>query len=266
MKYSFVGMSKPMKDINNLLRRGISNFRRQHPGEALPLEPSGIFAPNLSQAAAFAGDNDMGIHYSFFDVLKKSDVIFVFLGEKSLESLPLSFNKYDIKGKIFCHASPAFTSDILNVNSYNTYTSLLITACPERESQNAGYGPLLLEGYGRRFDEFRECLDFMGVDHSVITSEEKRLYLTAMNFISDFPDIIAEIGKKLMKISLADAPEAYDKILQLMSDKSAGLTSYNALENGDTNYLNHQNDLMNRMGLEPINSLFKSIVNLKEQR
>ncbi len=264
MKYSFVGMSWPMKAVNSILRKRISEFRRKYPGETPPLEPVGIFSPNVTQAALFAGDNDMEIHYTFFDVLNSSDIIFVFLGDKSLENLSLSFNKYDIKGKILCHASPAFTGDVLNVNSYNTYASMLITSGAEKESADSGFGPLLLEGRGRRFDEFKSSLDFLGIEYHVVTAEEKRVYLTGINFIKDFPPIMEEIGRRLIRMSLAGIPDVRDEIIENVNSCISEITSYNALENDNKDYLNHQKDLMKSIGVESLSRLFEAIVSMKD--
>ena len=54
MKYSFIGLGKPIGAVNNLLKSSIKKYRLSHVGEVMPLEPGGVFSSNISAAASFA--------------------------------------------------------------------------------------------------------------------------------------------------------------------------------------------------------------------
>mgnify|MGYP003308414284 CR=1 FL=1 len=85
MTYSFIGLGKPIAAVNNLLKASIKNYRKDHPGQIPILTPGGIFASDLTNAAAFAGDNDMCVYMTIEELLKNSDLVFVFINDKALK-------------------------------------------------------------------------------------------------------------------------------------------------------------------------------------
>ena len=101
MKYSFIGLGKPMGAVNNLFKSHIKKYRLSHVGEEMPLEPGGVFSSNLSAAASFAGENDMCVYLTLEELLINSDIIFIFLPDKAIKTISLTLGKYDVKNKIF---------------------------------------------------------------------------------------------------------------------------------------------------------------------
>ena len=100
MKYSFIGLGKPMGAVNNLFKSHIKKYRLSHVGEEMPLEPGGVFSSNLSAAASFAGENDMCVYLTLEELLINSDIIFIFLPDKAIDLIDEASSRARVSGTI----------------------------------------------------------------------------------------------------------------------------------------------------------------------
>ena len=265
MKYSFIGLGKPIGAFNNLLRSHIKPYRMSHFGEEIPLEAGGVFSSNLSGAAAFAGDNDMCVYMSLEELLINSDIIFVFLSDKALRNISLSFGKHDVKNKIFCHFNPAYSADILDFNSRNTYISMCLPYFVKDKNNHTTGEHIIAEGYGKQLDKFKEALSLLNINCSFITQDEMLIYHTASFVARDMPIVLNYTAKRLMRYALASHTELSDKITSLVSDNPSILNTYNPIDAMDCDFVSKQCDALKCLGIDEITKLYLSLVNLCTQ-
>ncbi len=265
MTYSFLGLGKPIAAVNNILKTRIMSFHRDNPDRTLPLEPGGIFASDISMAAAFAGDNNMCVYMSIDELLQKSDIIFIFLTDKALKNISLTLGKHLIKGKIFCHFSGGYFADILDFNSANTYLSMYL---PYFTKDNEGHtiSPhILAEGYGKNIDRLMEVFSELKINITFITAEEKLMYLTAVNLAKDMPLVLKETAKRLAGYALASGPDTSRELVHMLTETPSELNSYNSMEARDADFVSRQFDILKSVGIEDITNLYGSLVKIHSQ-
>ncbi len=265
MVYSFIGLGKPIAAVNNILKNHIRDYRRAHPGANMPLTPGGIFASDLSRAAAFAGDNDMCVYMSIEDLLQKSDIIFVFLSDKALKNISVTIGKYLIKGKIFCHFSPAFSADILDFNSNNTYLSMYLPVFSKDEQGHTVSNRIIAEGYGKNTDKLKDTFCELGIDMSFVSSDERLMYLTAVNIVKDMSVILKYTAKRLAKYALASHGELCDELTDIMLQTPSDLNSYSAIDAGDADFVSKQCKALKSLGINEITDLFCSLLKISSK-
>ena len=262
MKYSFIGLGKPIGAVNTILRSQIKSYRKAHFGEPLPLEAGGVFASNLSAAALFAGENDMCVYQTVEELLLNSDIIFVFLSDKALKSISLSFGKLDLKNKIFCHVSPAFSADILDFNSRNSYVSLFFPYFKKDEEGRTIPGRIIAEGYGKRLYSFKEALNALSIDFSFVTAQEKLMYITGATIAKDFPLMLEYTAKRLIKYSLSSDTELADELMEMAKINPMNLNSYNPAKEDNSNFALKQLEALENLGINDITRLYSSLLEI----
>lgn len=256
MIYSFIGLGKPISAVNNILQTHIKNYRKSHFGEMPVLTPGGVFASNLTAAAKFAGDNDMCVYMSVNDLLEKSDIIFVFLNDKALKNISVTFGKVPVKGKIFCHFSPAFSADILDFNSANTYLSLYLPYITKDGDGHSLSKHIIAEGYGKNVDRFKEAMQLLSVKCSFVGREERLMYLTAVNLVKDMPRILKYTAAKLMKYALAGDKELCSELMDIAMENPEALSSYDPVESDDADFAENQCKVLKFLGIDDITKLY----------
>lgn len=262
MRYSYIGLSKPIGAFNNLLTSHIKSYRKTHFGEAMPLEAGGVFSSNLSGAAAFAGDNDMCVYMSVEELLINSDIIFVFLSDKALKNISLTLGKHDVKNKIFCHFSPAYSADILDFNSKNTYISMCLPYFVKDNNNRTLPEYILAEGYGKQLESFKEALHTLNINSGFITPDEMLMYHTASLIAKDMPVILNYTAKRLIKYALASHRELSDKITDIISDNPNALSTYNPLTSQNCDFVLKQCQALDYLGIDEITKLYSSLLNI----
>ena len=262
MTYSFIGLGKPIAAVNNLLKTHIKNFRLQNPGQIPLLPPGGIFASDYSMAAAFAGDNDMCAYMNIDDLLKNSDLVFVFLSDKALKSVSLNLGKHNPKGKIFCHFSPAYCADILDFNSNNTYVSMILPYITKDDEGHSFSNHIIAEGYGKQVDTLRDIFRIFQIDISFVTRDEKFIYLTGANMAKDMPIILKYASQRLIKYALASDADLAKELMDLAFEDAAQLNTYNAVTNSDVDFVYNQCEALKNLGIDDITNLYSSLLTI----
>ena len=262
MKYSFIGLGKPVAAVNNLLKNHIKNYRLSHVGEEMPLEPGGVFSSNISAAANFAGENDMCVYPSLEELLLNSDIIFIFLSDKAIKSISLTLGKYDIKNKIFCHVCPAFNSDILDFNSKNSYMSWHFPYYTKDENDRTIPGCIIAEGYGKRIESFKEIASLLSVEIYFVSAEEKLMYQTAELVAKDLPLMLKYTSKRLIKYALGSHTRLSGELMEMAEKSPESFNSYNPVQKYDTDFIARQIDILENIGIDEITKLYASLISV----
>ncbi len=265
MVYSFIGLGKPIAAVNNILKTKIREYRKQNPYRDCPLEAGGIYATDLSRAASFAGDNDMCVYVSIDELIGKSDIIFVFLTDKALKNIAVNLGRYIIKGKIFCHFNPAYSADIMDFNSANTYISMFIPHLLKDDEGHSYAKHIIAEGYGRNLEKLKDIFNNLSLDVSFITAEEKVMYLTAVNLCRDMNFVINAAAQRLTKYALASYRDLRDELIELVSQTPSDLNSYNPIEKGDVDFISRQCEMLKALGINDITDLYCSLLKISAQ-
>ncbi|MBE7050285.1 MAG: hypothetical protein E7394_05875 [Ruminococcaceae bacterium] len=249
MIFSFLGLSKPASKVSDALMKIVKEYRMKMSGANSPLNPGGVYVPNLEICTGFASSSNMAVYMNVNDLIRKSDIIFVFLPDATLKSLQKTFRRYDIKGKIFCHFSPEYDAETLDFGSDNTYVSILVPAIKKNGALDFSYG-IITQGYGERYNEFLGAIETLGIKVKCLNSDEKCLYQGAVSIMKNVPKLAVESSRKLAKSVLGSDCD----IVKLFDDvKNSGeyiLSSNSPCEKGDTDYIDLQKKLMKSMGLE----------------
>ena len=259
MRFSYLGLNEPINLINDFLFSFIRSFRRKQP-MLPPLTPSGIYAQNVEEAARFAADNEMAVFTSADQFIKSSDIIFCFLPDKALKNLARDLRGHEIKGKIFCHFSPAFNAEVLDFGEENTYASFLMQCLEKLPDGKLKPTDIFVEGYGSRYDEIFYVCQILGIALHEISKNDKLMYMTAMSMLTDFKDYIEEASKKLLKISLYNNYELYENILEKYNSKDYILNNYDPLKTSDVRTVEAQSDMLSSIGLDDVSTLYASLL------
>ncbi len=259
MRFSYLGLNEPINLINPSLFSFIRSFRHKEP-MLPPLTPSGVYALNLEETARFAANNEMAVYTSATQLIKSSDIIFCFLPDKALKGLASDLRGHGIKGKIFCHFSPAFNADILDFGEDNTYASFFIPSFEKLTDGKLKPSDMFIEGYGDRYDEILYVCKILGIPFHEINKNDKLMYLTAISMLTDFKDFIEEASKKLLKISLYNNYDLYEEILVKYKSKNHILNHYDPTNADDVRTIEAQSDLLSSIGIDDVSALYASLI------
>ena len=260
MKYSFIGLGKPIGAVNNLFKSQIKKYRLTHVGEEIPLEPGGVFSSNLSAAASFAGENDMCVYLTLEELLINSDIIFIFLPDKAIKTISLTLGKYDVKNKIFCHMSSAHAADILDFNSKNSYMSWHFPYFKKDEDEHSLPGRIIAEGYGKRIDAFKEALEVLEIETLFVSPEEKLMYIAALSIAKDLPLMLEYTSKRLIKYALGSHSTLSQELMEMVNTSPESFNSYDPVEKDDADFAAHQLDILQSLGIDEITRLYSSLL------
>lgn len=265
MKYSFIGLGKPIGAVNNLLKSHIKKYRLSHVGEEMPLVEGGVFSSNLSAAASFAGENDMCVYLTLEELLINSDIIFIFLPDKAIKTISLTLGKYDVKNKIFCHMSSAHTADILDFNSKNSYMTWHFPYFIKDENEHSYPGKIIAEGYGKRIDALNEALGVLGIETFFVSPEEKLMYIAALNIAKDLPLMLEYTSKRLIKYALGSYPNLSKELMEMTKASPESFNSYDPVEKDDADFAARQLDILQKLGIDEITRLYSSLLSVAAQ-
>ncbi len=259
MRFSYLGLREPVNLINDALFSFIRSFRRKQP-MLPPLTPSGVYAQNVEEAARFAANNEMAVFTSASQFLKSSDIIFCFLPDKALKNIAHDLRGHEIKGKIFCHFSPAFNAEVLDFGEENTYASFLIPCLEKLPDGKMKPTDIFVEGYGARYDEIFYVCQILGITLHEISKNDKLMFMTATSMLTDFKDYIEQAARKLLKISLYNNYELYKEISAKHNNKDYILNNYDPIKASDVRTLESQSDMLSSMGLDEVSTLYASLL------
>ena len=265
MKYSFIGLGKPIGAVNKLFKSQIKKYRLTHVGEEMPLEPGGVFSSNLSAAASFAGENDMCVYLTLEELLINSDIIFIFLPDKAIKTISLTIGKYDVKNKIFCHMSSAHTADILDFNSKNSYMSWHFPYFIKDENDHSIPGKIVAEGYGKRIDALKEALGILGIETFFVSPEEKLMYIAALSVAKDLPLMLEYTSKRLIKYALGSHSTLSQELMEMVNTSPDSFNSYDPVEKDDADFAARQLDILQKLGIDEITKLYSSLLAISAQ-
>ena len=264
MKFSYLGMEEPMREVNASLMTHIRACRREYPTMP-PLTPDGVFASDIQKAASFAVQNEMAVYTSALDMIKNADVIFCFLSESALRSFADDMSSRGITGKIFCHFCPAFNADVLRFDARNTYASFFIPLYQKLPDGTLKAEHVFVEGFGPRYDEVHFVARLLGITLTAIDKESKLIYLTAANFLNDFKKHIEDSAQKLMRVALYNDPALADEIFQKCNLPDYMLSSYDAIASANLRFVHSQSDMFAALGLNDVSSLFGALLLAKSK-
>ncbi len=259
MRFSYLGLNEPVNLINDSLFSFIRSFRHKEP-MLPPLTPSGVYATNIEDAARFAANNEMAVFTSVNQFIKSTDVIFCFLPDKALKGLAADLKGHGIKGKIFCHFSPAYSSDVLDFGEENTYASFFIPTFEKLGDGKIKPSDIFVEGYGERYDEIFYVCQILGIKIHEISKNDKLMYLASASMLTDFKDYIEEVSKKLLKISLYNNYDLYEEILGKYKSHDYIINSYDAASASDVATIRAQCELIKSIGIDEVSNLYSSLV------
>ena len=262
MVYSFIGLGKPIAAVNNILKTKMREYRKQNPHMECPLKVGGIYATDLSMAASFAGDNDMCVYMSIDELLKKSDIIFIFLTDKALKGISINLGKHIAKRKIFCHFSPAYLAEILDFNSANTYVSMFLPYFSKDDDGHSFSKHIIAEGYGKGIDRLKEIFLNLEIDISFITAEEKIMYLTAVNLCRDMNFVLNATAQRLAKYALASCKDLRGELMDLIIQTPSELNTYNPIEAENVDFIQKQCRMLKALGISDITNLYSSLMSI----
>lgn len=265
MVFSYLGLSKPLTVVNEAIMSYIGAYYKKHGRISAPLTPGGVYGTDISAVANFAAANDMCAYITADEMIRKSDIIFCFLPDKAIRTLAQSLRGHGIRNKIFCHFTPAFDANILDFGTDNTYISFFIPVYQHMQTGKIKPKHIFAEGYGDRFDEVTYIAEMLDIPLTLISTEDKAIYLTAANFLNDFSTYIEQAAKKLMRISLYSRPELADTIFKQYKSQDHTLNSYDPIKGGNVRFLENQSDMLSALGLKDVSTLFGSLL-LAESR
>jgi len=202
---------------------------------------------------------------SLGDLIEKSDIIFIFLSDKALKNISVNLGKHYPKGKIFCHFSPAFSADILDFNSSNTYLSLFLPYITKDEKGNSTSDCIIAQGYGKNLDTFNELMNKLSIKLSFVSPEEKIMFHTAVNIAKDMPLILNYTAQRLMKYALASDKSLSDELISMISNNPTDFISYDTVENEDTDFALRQCSILKSLAIDDITNLYSSLLGISAQ-
>ena len=265
MIFSFLGLSKPVSKVNDALVKAIKDYRTINMGATSPINPGGVYVPNLEVCTTFASSRKMAAYMNMNDLIRKSDIIFAFVSDSSFKNLHKVLRRHDIKDKIFCHFYPEHDAEILDFGPDNTYVSIIVPAVRKKGAFDLSHG-LIVQGYGPRYDEFTNAMERIGIKVKSLNSDEKSLYQSAVNIIKYVPSLAVESSRRLAKSVLGtdcDILELFDGI-----NISAEYTLSSAApeDTGDVDYIETQAKLMKKMSLEDSEIFYAALLLTKTFR
>lgn len=263
MTISFFGLSRPASAVCDALTRVIKAYRKENGGALSPLEPGGVFVPDFTKGANFAAQRSMAAHINGLDLVKKSDIIFVFVGDKTLKSFAHSMRRHNITGKIFCHFNPSYDAEILDFDPDNTYVSFLIPATKKGVVDFSD--GLIMQGYGSDYDVLSDSLEKIGIRISHVTSDEKCIYMGAINMLVSIPEYCQNAALKLVKSILGKDSFVKDTIKDRLSHSECefGFRSLFEGSDEDADYIENQIRLFKTMGYDDASLLYALLLLLE---
>ena len=233
MIFSYLGLSEPVGYINGYLQNMIIKFRNADPELPPPMSSGGVYSGDIGQAISFASNNDMATFIKPYDLFEKSDIVFVFLSDKSLKSLASSLRGHGISNKIIVHCSQIYDASILDFGPSNTYVSIYI---PFANTDDYDIKPFMFtEGYGNLFDDFIYVSRLMGFKPVVLNSDEKLMLAASFNFKKYMIEIIDEISDNLLVKALHSKSDIVKITNNNLQDDN--IYSKNIFKNTDTSYI-----------------------------
>lgn len=152
-----------------------------------PITLCGIYSGDANTSVNAALSLECRVFLSLNDLFNESDIIFIGVGDRKLPQFAGMFKDNEVKGKILCHFSEKYNSDILSCGTANTYASFYIPyALKTSKLQNFSDGYIMVEGSGRDFKKFSNVLTSLHDAFVICTEADKALALLAKRFEIDY--------------------------------------------------------------------------------
>ncbi len=260
MVYSYFGASRQILSFNNMLKKKTDEDKRIKKSFVSILEADGIYAGTVDTTANLAGELDMCAYLNPKDVIEKADIIFIFLDDEDLKKISDYLGRFNVRDKIFCHFSPAYTAKILDFSPANTYISMYLPYLVEDNASEAYPEHIIASGYGRRLADFKKVFTELGIDCSFVSPEEKLLCLTAVNMVREMPAALTATAQRLVKYALATSPDMSEGIRRVMSENPHMLNGYDAIKEDNEDFALTQCQLLANVGLNDITKMYISLL------
>ncbi len=265
MTFSFLGLSKPVTKVYEALSGAVKDYRTMNMGAPSTLTPGGVYVPDLEKCTEFASSRGMAVYMNVGDLIKKSDIIFVFLHDSTFKNLHKTLRRLEIKDKIFCHFNPDYDAEIMDFGPDNTYVSILVPAMHKNGLFDLSYG-LIMQGYGSRYDEFVHATQTLGIKVKSLNADEKCLYQAAVNILKYLPNIAVESSKRLAKAVLGADNNITELFNSVKVVNEYNMPSYSPCDDGNVDYIDNQKKLLKSMGLEDVEVLYAALLLAKAIR
>lgn len=260
MVVSYLGLSDPLEAVNEAVLNHIVSYRKANNGLSTILEIGGIYDTNLRVAANFAAKYEIAVYTRLEDFIKRSDAIFVFLPDNMLKKFCNTLKAAKVKNKIICHFNPGYNADVLDLGEENTYVSFYIPSFRKCSDGKSKPDIVFVEGYGKDFANIEIIMNLLDFKFCMMSEIEKELYLTAANFLNDFPKHIENVAHRLMKIALHGNPSVAEEIFNNYKDNQILINSYDPVATSNSGFLTKQYDVISKMGISDIASLFAAFI------
>lgn len=163
---------------------------------------SGIYSNNIQTSVNAAIVLNTKIYLNLKDLLHEADIIFISGGSKTLSSFTDLMRENRIRSKILCHFDKTLNSDILYCGTTNTYASFYTPfAASSDKIKNLSDDCIMVEGEGKRFEEFSLALTELGNAFKICTKSEKALAVLANRFTTDYVMSVLDSAIHMYKIA-----------------------------------------------------------------
>lgn len=138
------------------------------------------------------------------EVIAASDSVILSTPDGAIKKVWESFNKEDMKGKIFCHLSGSLSSDVFSgIEELGGYPISIhpLFAFSSKESvyQQLNQVCFTLEGHPYAVAQWKDILSALGNKALVISSEVKPKYHAAASILSNHVIAVLEAGYQLLE-------------------------------------------------------------------
>lgn len=175
-----------------------------------PITICGIYNGNADTAVNAAISLKCKVYLSLKDLFNESDIIFMGVDDRKLPQFAEVLKNSEVKGKILCHFSEKYNSDILLCGTANTYASFYIPyARKTSKLQNLSDGYIMVEGFGRDFKKFSNTLKNLHDAFVICTEADKALAVLAKRFEIDYVTELLSAAVQLYKFVGIYSPQKF---------------------------------------------------------
>ncbi len=122
---------------------------------------SGVMCKTIRETTSVAVELNIRAYSYFEDAIRNADILLVAYPDSDIPKFVNSLKDKKIRGKILCHFSSKYSSEILSCGSTNTYYSITLPYCCETFSQTKKYDKnslIIIEGNEKNEDGFKNTM------------------------------------------------------------------------------------------------------------
>lgn len=181
------------------------------------LKCTGIYSSNLNSAVKNAMKLNIKAYTKLDDAIRDADILLFGLPESKLADCSSSLKQMHMRNKILCHIGPNRDSSVLSCGTTNACYSIYLPykyqkpQCIENEDEL-----IMIEGGGKRSEEFEEALRCTNLNFVCCTPSEKRLSKIAFRIIHTHLKALISAAIHLFKIAGIYDKERFCSSIQKM--------------------------------------------------